>query len=399
MSDIEITDINTFKVKGILTFSEDGVYWEERLNRPIDIYPNYKAMGPYAAKQISSNQVEVEARWLEIETNIGIRGHVRPLNNIVADICRNTLKPMLIGQDPIAIERIWDQLYRSQVHGRKGSTMMAISAVDCALWDIIGKIRKEPVYRLIGGPVKGKIRTYASCLGWSLKPEFVVKRAQMCLDQGYTAMKWFFRHGPADGIKGEEENVQLVKTLRDAVGYNVDIMLDCWMSWNVNYTIKMARKLERFEPTWLEEPVMGDMIEEMAEITRNVDIPISGGEHEYTRWGFIQLIKTRALDILQPDVLWAGGISETRKICTLASTAGIPVIPHSGNAPITQHIWFSHNAVVVPLAEYLVKWNPWHQAFDREVLEPIEGYLYPGNKPGLGIELDEDKVIEKVYDA
>jgi L-alanine-DL-glutamate epimerase-like enolase superfamily enzyme len=403
MVDIRITDVKTLRVRGPITYEGGGEYWEERLVQPIDIYPDYKGAIPWdeatgSHAKVSPNQVEVEGSWLEIETDSGLKGIVNWIPPAVAYICRNVLKPILVGQDPVAVEKIWDQLYRTQVHGRKCDTMLAISAVDCAIWDIIGKMRDEPVYRLLGGPVKEKIRAYASCLGWSLKPELVVKRAQMYLDQGYTAMKWFFRHGPSDGVKGEKENIRLVKTLRDAVGYDVDIMLDCWMSWNVKYTIKMARKLARYEPTWLEEPVMGDMIDEMEYITRNVDIPISGAEHEYTRWGFSQLVKRRALDVIQPDVSWAGGISETKKICTISSTAGIPVIPHSGNAPIAQHIWFSQNVEVVPLAEYLVKWNPWIQAHNKQVLQPVKGYIYPTKKPGLGIELDEEKITSKVYD-
>jgi L-rhamnonate dehydratase len=397
MLETKITDVKTFNVKGPLDHEGDAPFWEERLVRPIDIYPEYKAVGSQEIKRVSPNQVEVNANWLEIETEAGVTGVARPISPLIAYICRNVLKPVLVGKDPLAVERIWDQMYRTQVHGRKCDTMIAISAVDIALWDIIGKLRDEPVYRLLGGPVKDKIRAYASCLGWSLKPELVTKRAQMYVDQGYTAMKWFFRHGASDGVKGEEENLLLAKTLRDAVGYDVDIMLDCWMSWGVNYTVKMARKLERYEPTWIEEPVMGDMVDEMAEITRRVDIPVSGAEHEYTRWGFKQIIEKRALDILQPDPTWAGGISETQKICTLASAAGIPVVPHSGNAPITQHIWFSQNVDVVPLAEYLVKWNPYTQALDKEVLAPVKGYVYPTKKPGLGIELDEEKVTEKVY--
>jgi L-alanine-DL-glutamate epimerase-like enolase superfamily enzyme len=398
MLETKITDVKTFSVKGSIMHEDTAPFWEERLVRPIDIYPEYKVLGPQKVPQISPDQVEVNAKWLEIETDAGVTGFARPISPLIAFICRNVLKPVLIEKDPMAIEKIWDQLYRSQVHGRKCDTMIAISAVDCALWDIIGKLRNEPVYRLLGGPVKDKIRAYASCLGWSIEPEKVVKRAQMYVNEGYTAMKWFFRHGVSDGIKGEEANLLLVKTLRDAVGYDVDIMLDCWMSWGVNYTIKMARKLERYEPTWIEEPVMGDKIDEMAEIRRRVNIPISGGEHEYTRWGFMQMINKKALDIYQPDVSWAGGISETNKICTIASTAGIPIIPHSGNAPVSQHIWFSQNVDVVPLAEFLVKWNPWIQAHDKEFLAPIKGYLYPTKKPGMGIELDEEKITEKIYD-
>jgi L-rhamnonate dehydratase len=283
------------------------------------------------------------------------------------------------------------------VHGRKCETMIAISAADNCLWDIIGKYRGEPVHRLLGGPVKDKIRVYASMLGHSLEPSLVTQRAQQMMELGYTAQKWFFRYGPIDGIKGEKKNLELAKTFRDAVGYDSELMLDCWMSWSVPYTIKMAKRLERYEPSWLEEPLMPDLIDDYAEIRAAVDIPISGGEHEYTRWGFMEYIKRKAVDIWQPDINWAGGISEVMKICTLASTMNIPVIPHSGNARMSSPIWFSHNAATSPIGEYLVKHNATAQYFYREPLTPVGGYIHVPEQPGLGIELEEEKIKEKRY--
>lgn len=401
MSELKITDVKTFTVKGVLPF--DGKdYWEERLVRPIDIYPEYKVEGPrevyktFVAKSALTKEIEITSSFIEITTNSGITG-LAPATIESSWIIRNQFRPYLVGKDPLEIEKIWDQLFRINVHGRKGLTMMALSHVDCALWDIVGKVRNEPVYRLLGGPVKEKIRAYASCLGLSLDKKLVDERAKMYVEEGYTAMKWFFRWAPCDGIKGEKKNIELVKILRDAVGYDIDIMLDCWQSWNIPYTIKMAKKLERYEPAWLEEPLMGDLVNEVAQIKADVSIPIAGGEHEYTRWGFMNIAKKNALDIWQPDVTWAGGISEVTKICAIASSVGIPVIPHSGNAPISQHIWFSQNVVTTPIAEYLVKWNPINQFFLKEQLIPKKGYIYPLKKPGLGIELDENKIVEKIY--
>lgn len=401
MSELLVTDVKFFTVKCDLPFDGED-YWEERLVRPIDIYPDYDAEGTReiyqnpARKGASAKELEATNSFVEITTDGGITG-LAPTTPESGWMIRKLFRPHLVGKDPLATERIWDQLFRINVHGRKGLSMMAISHVDCALWDIVGKVRGEPVYRLLGGPVKEKIRAYASCLGLSLDPKMVAERAAMYVEEGYTAMKWFFRWAPCHGAKGEEKNIELVKTLRDAVGYGVDIMLDCWQSWSVPYTIKMAKKLERYEPAWIEEPLMGDMVDEVAQIKAAVDIPISGGEHEYTRWGFMNLARRNALDIWQPDVAWAGGISEVTKICAIASSAGIPVIPHSGNAPISQHIWFSQNAVTTPIAEYLVKWNPIHQAPLEEQLAPRRGYIRPWKKPGLGIELDENKITQKVY--
>ncbi len=401
MSDLKITDVKVFTVKCFLPFDEDD-YWEERLARPVDIYSEYDVEGVEEMYQMplrrdtSAKELETTNTFVEITTDSDITG-LAPTTNESGWMIRNLFRHHLVGKDPISIERAWDQLFRINVHGRKGFSMIALSAVDCALWDVVGKVRGEPVYRLLGGPVKDKIRAYASCLGYSLDPKLVAERAQMYADEGYTAMKWFFRWGPNHGLRGEERNIELVSALRDAVGYDLEIMLDCWQSWNVNYTIKMAKKLYRYEPTWIEEPLMGDMVDETAQIKAAVDIPISGGEHEYTRWGFMNLARKNALDIWQPDVTWAGGISEVTKICAIASSAGIPVIPHSGNAPISQHIWFSQNEVVTPIAEYLVKWNPIRQAPFREQLTPDRGYIRPCKKPGLGIEIDESRIAQKTY--
>jgi len=401
MSELKITDVRVFTVGSLLPFDGEE-YWEERLARPIDIYPEYDAEGAREMHQMpvrrgaSTSELETTGSFVEIATDGGITG-LAPAAPESGWIIRNLLRPHLVGRDPLATERIWDQLYRINVHGRKGLSMMALSHVDCALWDIAGKARGEPVYRLLGGPTRERIRAYASCLGLSLDPKLVAERAAMYVDEGYTAMKWFFRWGPSHGAKGVERNIELVKALRDAVGYGVGIMLDCWQSWSVPYAVKMARKLERYEPAWIEEPLMGDMVDEVAQIKAAVDIPISGGEHEYTRWGFMNLARRDALDIWQPDVTWAGGISEMTKICDIASSVGIPVIPHSGNAPVSQHIWFSRNQATTPMAEYLVKWNPIHQAPLKEQLAPRDGYIKPWKRPGLGLELDEDRITRKAY--
>jgi L-rhamnonate dehydratase len=397
LSELKITDVKAFTIMGEFPF-EGKQYMEERLVQPIDIYPEYKVRGPRVTRKVSPAAMEITRSFLMIETDADITG-IAPVGSISWQIIKVALKPLLLGQDVLAVEKIWDQMYRTQVHGRKCQTMIAISAVDNCLWDVIGKYRREPVYRVLGGPVKNRIRAYASMLGHSLEPTLITERAQQKADLGYTAQKWFFMHGPSDGIKGEEKNLELAKTFRDAVGYESDLMLDCWMSWSVPYTIKMAKKLERYEPAWIEEPLLPDQIDGYAEIRATVDIPISGAEHEYTRWGFMEYLKKKALDIWQPDVSWAGGISEVKKICSLGSSAGIPVVPHSGNARISTHIWFSHNVVTCPIAEYLVKHNALAQYFNKEPLTPVKGYIYAPKEPGLGIELDDNKILERKYIA
>ena len=403
---MKITDVRAFTVGGEFPFQGEQ-YMEERLVRPTDIYPEFAEMGydadsrarAYSGTQptekVSTSRMQITGNFLEISTDEGITG-ICPVGTSWQTI-KESLKPLLLGKDVLAIEKVWDLMYRWLVHGRKCETMIAISAADNCLWDIIGKYRKEPVHSLLGGPVKERIRIYASMLGHGLEPKLVAERAQQMVELGYTAQKWFFRHGPSAGLVGEKKNLELAKTFRDAVGYDSELMLDCWMSWSIPYTIRMAKKLERYEPSWLEEPLMPDLVDGYTELKAAVDIPISGGEHEYTRWGFIEYVKRNALDIWQPDVGWAGGITEVKKICTLASTVDVPVVPHSGNARISSPIWFSHNAATSPIGEYLVKHNATAQHFYKEPLHPVKGYIYAPKQPGLGIEIDERKVLEKRY--
>jgi L-alanine-DL-glutamate epimerase-like enolase superfamily enzyme len=390
---MKITAVNLFEVRGEMAF--EGEFWEERLVRPIDIYPEHKAQGPGWLTKIEDGRYAMRSQFCEIETDEGLTGLAGPTTLSQAFVIRHELAPLLIGHDPLATERIWDRLYRSMVHGRKGTPMMALSVVDCALWDLKGKWAGVPVYRLLGGPVRDAIPAYASTLGYSLELDLVAQRVGEFVDQGYRAMKWFFREGPTDGKEGIAKNVALVETLREAAGPDVDIMLDCWMSWNVPYTIEMARRLVPYHPRWLEEPVLPDKIPQYAEIRRNSPIPISGGEHEYTRWGLKALMDAGAVDVLQPDIYWAGGITEMLKICAIASAYDLPVIPHGHSVPASVHLIASQPVTTCPLLEYLVKWNTIHQFFLKDPIKPENGEVTLPTGPGMGMALDEDKIQER----
>ena len=387
---MKITAVRLFHLQGVM--EHQGEFWEERLVRPVDIYPEHKEQGAGWLGKVSEGQYRITAYFLQIETDQGLTGIGGPLTDDQAYIIGHQLAPLLIGHDPLAIERLWDRMYRFMVHGRKGLVMQAISVVDCALWDLKGKWADAPVYTLLGGPTRDTIPAYASALGYSLDPELVQERAADIVKQGYRATKWFFRDGPTDGIAGIDRNLRLVRTLRETVGPEVDIMLDCWMSWDVPYTIQMARRLEEYHPRWIEEPVLPDKIEQYAEIRRNVNIPISGGEHEYTRWGLKALMDAGACDVLQPDIYWAGGISEMMKICALASTYDLPVIPHGHSTPASAHLIAAWPVTTCPLLEYLIKWNEIHQFFLLNPLKPVDGVVTLPTTPGIGMELDEAKV-------
>ncbi|MEM4462472.1 MAG: enolase C-terminal domain-like protein [Candidatus Bathyarchaeia archaeon] len=219
------------------------------------------------------------------------------------------------------------------------------------------------------------------------------KRCLEMVEEGFKAMKWFFRYGPESGIHGIQKNLELVKTIRDTVGYNIDLMLDCWMSWSFDYAVKMVKKLERYEPKWIEELFMPDDIDSYVRLRKKTEISIAGGEHEYTRWGARELLKRGAVDVLQMDVLLAGGITEMRKICALASSEGIPVIPHAGWTELSQAIIFSHPQHVCPIIEYLMKHAFIQQAFNKDKLKPVKGCFHAPKKIGLGFESDMEKMV------
>lgn len=388
---MKITHVRIRQVEGVMEQPE--TLWEERLVRPVDLYPEDNTTWPgNYHKEIAPGQYAMKAYFLEIETDEGVTGIGGPVQEVSAYLIAKVLKPVLLNADPTESEKLWDRMYRTAIHGRKGELMIAISAVDCAIWDLRGKWLNVPVYKLLGGATRDRIRVYASALGYSLDPGLVRERAQHLVSQGYTAMKWFFRYGPWDGKEGIKKNLALARTLREAVGPDVDIMLDAWSSWDVPYAIQMAERLAEYDIFWLEEPVLADKLESYAAIRAASPIRIAGGEHEYTRWGFKDVIAADAMDVWQPDIYWAGGISEVVKICTLASVADVIIIPHGHSTPANAHVTAAQSPALSPLQEYLIKWNEVHQFFLKNQLKPVKGYLEIPSLPGIGMELDESKI-------
>jgi len=389
---MRITAVRLRRVEGTMT--TDGKLWEERLVRPIDIYPEYRARDDFeGGVQIDNTHFGIAACFVQIETNEGVIGIGGPVPDAVASIIGGRLRTILLGQDPIAGEKLWDQMHRIMVHGRQGDAMLAISAVDCALWDLRGRWLGQPVYRLLGGPTRDSIPAYASMLGFDVLDMGRVRvRALEYQDAGYTAQKWFFRHGPMSGPDGMRRNVELVRTLRETLGEDDAIMLDCWQSMDVPYVIALAERIAEFHPAWLEECVMPDRIDSYRRIKEKVSIPLSGAEHEYTRWGFRRFIDASALDVLQPDIYWCGGLSETLKIAALATAHDLIVIPHGHSTPATMHFSLTQSPIHTPYQEYLVKWNDIHQHFLAHPLKPVGGTLAPHAEPGFGMDLDPAKI-------
>jgi L-rhamnonate dehydratase len=302
------------------------------------------------------------------------------------------LKPLLIGQNPWDIERIWQHMYRKMMaFGRKGIGMVAISAVDIALWDLLGKSAKQPVYRLLGGRTKKRIPVYASRL-YSVDLGELATEAKRYKNEGYAAMKLRFGWGPADGARGMQRNIELVRTVRETVGDNIDVMADAYMGWTLDYAKRMLPLLEPFHLRWLEEPVIPDDIHGYAELKSYGRIPIAGGEHEFTLYGFRDLLEAKALDYIQFDTNRVGGITQARKIAALAEAYSVPVIPHAGQMHNYHLVMASLNS---PMAEYF-------PVVDVEVGNELFWYIFQGeprakdgsidlddNISGLGLTINE----------
>jgi L-rhamnonate dehydratase len=262
------------------------------------------------------------------------------------------LKPLLIGADPLDSEYLWQSMYRRTLpFGRKGIGMAAISAVDLAIWDAKGKILGQPVFRLLGGRTKPKIPVYASRL-YSQPLDTLYAEAKAYADEGFSAVKLRFGWGPKDGIAGIRRNIALVKTAREAVGPDVDLMADCYMGWTLEYAKRMLRALEPYDLRWVEEPLIADDLAGYAELRALGHVAISGGEHEYTLHGFRQALDMKAFDVAQFDVNRVGGITAARKVADLCEAYDIAVIPHAGQMH-NYHVTMSSYAA--PLAEYFPK--------------------------------------------
>jgi L-alanine-DL-glutamate epimerase-like enolase superfamily enzyme len=341
---------------------------------------------------------------VEIFTDTGLvgLGNAALSPRVTKTLIDTYLKPLLIGADPWDTEYLWQQMYRrTMAFGRKGVAMAAISAVDIALWDLLGKDAKQPVYRLLGGRTKERIPVYASRLYAMPIPELRVE-AQKYKDQGYKAMKLRFGWGPIDGAAGMQKNVELIRNVREVIGYDIDLMADAYMGWTLDYAKRMLPLIEPFHLRWLEEPVIPDDTRGYRELKSYGRVPIAGGEHEFTSFGFRDLLEMNALDYIQFDTNRVGGISQARKISALAESFQVPVVPHAGQMHNFHVVMASLNS---PIAEFFPKVDVevgnelfWY-IFDGEP-QPVDGYIdLDETVPGLGLTVNEEslkrfKIIE-----
>lgn len=239
----------------------------------------------------------------------------------------------LIGMNPLHTEAIFEMFY-SNVGLRQ--RMPVIAVLDLALWDLVGKIRNAPVYELLGGPVRERVRAYAGMLGFSMDPGAAAEASAEYAGKGFTAMKWYLPYNGSYGDEGIEGNIALIKAVREAVGPNVEIMTDWLLSQprvnSILWATRMARRLEEFDVTWIEEPFSFDDLDAHRKLSEATSIPLAFGEHFYNRWQMRQVIEQGNPTVVQPDPIWAGGVSEMRKIIAVASTYGVAVVPHGNES-------------------------------------------------------------------
>jgi len=372
----------------------------EFLVTPLHIFPDYERV--LGERFVGLRGGPVYAVLVRVTTDEGLYGigSAGVGSGSASYIIEEHLAPIVTGQNPFDVELLWEQMFRSTInYGRKGVVIEAISAIDIALWDIMGKATGQPVYNLLGGRTRERVQVYGSRLYAHKDLDLLAEQARTMVRQGFRAVKQRFGFGPRDGIPGMRKNLELVKTVREAIGPDVELMADAYMGWDVPYAIKMIRLLEDagINLKWVEEPVIPDDIDGYTKVRRSVHTPISGGEHEFTRYGFCELIRREAVDILQPDVNRVGGITEARKIWALAAAHNLTVIPHAGQLH-NYHLVIAH--LNSPMAEYF---PPADQggALDDDTLfwevftgEPRaeDGYVTLPDKPGLGLDWNEANV-------
>jgi L-alanine-DL-glutamate epimerase-like enolase superfamily enzyme len=323
---------------------------------------------------------------------------------LVASVISDILKPLLIGEDPTRIERLWEKMYRcTSTFGRRGLVITAISGVDIALWDLVAKSHNMAVYEMLGGAFHNEVKAYASGLH-PAEPKEMTTEAQAYLKQGFTAMKQRLGVDPT-------RDVELVRLVREAIGDDVELMADACTGWNPitaeDWTqreklmrsspatvsaLRIARQMEQYHLTWIEEPLPPDDLEGTANLASLIDTPIAIGENVFTRYEFRDVIRMRAADILQPDVTRTGGLTEARKICAMASASHLPCIPHIYGTGVAlaanlHLITATPNALY---AEYDTMINPLRNDLIGGALTPVKGYLRCPDGPGLGVRIDDE---------
>ena len=302
------------------------------------------------------------------------------------------LASLIVGENPLEVERLWYKMYRGSIYyGRRGATIQAISAIDIALWDIMGKFYEQPIHILLGGAWRSKVRAYASTL-FRATPQAMRGAARVYLDQGFTAVKFGW------GVFGQDpaRDVELVEAARKELGDKNDLMIDT--GWFIERTPKQAiqvvRSIEHCRPYFVEEILHPEDYDGYGRLAETVETPIACGEQEATEWGFRQLIERGKIDILQPDLTRCGGFTTARKIVHMAELANVLVIPHSWSSDLLTAASLHLNAFQrrAPFVEFNTSQGPLSRAMVKNPLKIEDGYVPVPQGPGLGVVVDDETI-------
>lgn len=358
-------------------------------------------------KIIKIELFKVPPRWLfvKITTQCGIVGWGEPVVEGKADTvaaCIKELEQYLIGRTANNIEDIWQVLYRGGFYRGGPILMSAISGIDQALWDIKGKFLNVPVYELLGGAVRQKMKMY--CWIGGDNPDVVLEQAHAKVKQGYKAVK-LNATGAMDWVSSLKDIKKIannIKLLREEFGYDLDVGLDFHGRVHKPMVRKLIDELEPYEPMFIEEPVLSENNDALKHIYSYTSIPIATGERMFSRWDFKNILHEGVVDIIQPDLSHAGGISEVRRIAAMAEAYDIAIAPHCPLGPISLasalHLDFVSANAILQESSLGIHYNKGYDILDYvlnpEVLEVKEGYIELLTEPGLGIEINEERLKE-----
>jgi L-rhamnonate dehydratase len=366
-----------------------GHWIDDHIATPMAKYPEYRASRQSFGLNVLGTLI------VEIEASDGTIGFAATTGGEPAAwIVEQHLSRFVNGAVITDIERIWDQMYLSTLYyGRKGLVVNAISGVDLALWDLLGKWRQEPVYQLLGGPVRQHLEFYATG-----------SRPDLAKSLGFLGGKMPLHHGPAEGDEGMKKNIALLADMRSRVGADFWLMFDCWMSLDLNYAERLANKAHEHGLKWIEEALLPDDYWAYRELRQKVPfgMMVSTGEHESTRWGFRLLLEMECADIIQPDVGWCGGITELLKISALADARGVMVVPHGSSVYSYHFVVTRHNS---PFAEFLMMAPgadvvvPMFSPLLLDEPVPENGRMKVPERPGFGVRLNPDCKLVRPFPA
>ncbi len=379
----KIADVRTYLVGGKGTggdyHDKDAGHWitDTVIANPMSAYPKYKdSRTTWGIGVLGSVALEIETSDGTVGVSTGFGGPA------VCFMIENHFKRFLIGEDPHSLNKIWDQMFRASLfYGRKGIALHAVSIVDLALWDVLGRLRQEPVWAMIGGKVRDEITFY--CTG---------PRPDVAKELGFRGGKVPLPYGPADGDPGIRKNIEFLSAHRESVGPDFPLMVDCYMALTVPYAVQLLDAAKHLNIEWWEEVLQPDDQDGFRLLKQaHPREKLTTGEHEYTRYGFRQLIHDRCIDIVQPDVMSVGGLTELLRISAMAAAYDTTIVPHASGPYSYQFVATQPHA---PFSEYIstsadgLGVHPLFGTLFAKERMPAQGKLTVDDAPGFGLEFN-----------